>query len=980
MTMKHLFCFFMCACFSFAQANGNYPEKEKYVENFDCEVKPAYRYRNDGKPGREVMLLFKEQKLFTKAQVKIEVEGQTETVKIPAFEAGREDYRILLPEGIGVKKDAVVTLALQQGSNELKKNIIVPAFRYWTVYIYSHSHVDIGYSNTQANVEILHKHNIEEGIKLGEATKDYPDGARSRWNPEVTWPLERYWRTATPEQKELAIDAIKKGYLCMDASYLNLNTSICSDEELFQIFRFSRGMQKLTSVPMDVIQQVDIPGISWGLLPVMAQEGVRYIMTWPNWCRAGRSHTLDGKPFWWVGPDGKSKVLFFQPSSYTNSGSAVKGGETGRPWFGQRDPDKIPTIIKTGKANVNFVDALLQMERPEHPSHLYDFYVVSWSLWDNSPIDGDLPDAVKAWNEEYAWPHVVLTGASEIMRTIEKKYGDSLPVVTGDFSEYWTDGLGSAARLTAINRNAKEKLVQAETLWTMLRPGKPAPRAAFDEAWQYIALGSEHTWCAENPNEPYFQDAIWKVKQSYFREAEDQTQELLDDALAPATDKSSGALGPAYGPSNGGVAVLNTHSWKCSGLVTLSKSESSPGDRVIDDHGKDVLAQRLSTGELAFVVSNVPAFGSRHYRVVAGQCPLQEGCKLNDYTMENGCLRVTIDQVTGNITELIDKATSRNFVDAQVNGGLNAFKWMPGDSDNAVADSLISVSVQESGPLIVELLISSKATGCRAVTRSVRLVDGQPFLNITNVVDKLPLLAKDGVHFGFGFDIPDGITRVDIPWGVMEVEKDQWPEGNRNYMSMQRWLDISNETTGVTWCSLDAALFESGGLTANQTGDWGGERKSWLTKLNRSATVYSWVMNNHWFTNFPLTQDGPVTFRYRILPHGKYNVAMANRFGMEQAQPLVHVAANANAIAQPLIAVESSPAVTVSILKSTEEAKVAIIRLRSVSDEDENVKLSWPAGSPESLYLCEIEETPGSKVDDTVTVPANGLLTLKVIW
>ncbi|MGV8090570.1 MAG: hypothetical protein AB2L24_01715 [Mangrovibacterium sp.] len=57
---------------------------------------------------------------------------------------------------------------------------------------------------------------------------------------------------------------------------------------------------------------------------------------------------------------------------------------------------------------------------------------------------------------------------------------------------------------------------------------------------------------------------------------------------------------------------------------------------------------------------------------------------------------------------------------------------MPGDSDHTRADSLISVSIAESGPLIVELLVSSKATGCRAVTRSVRLVYDQPFMEITN--------------------------------------------------------------------------------------------------------------------------------------------------------------------------------------------------------------------------------------------------------
>ena len=62
------------------------------------------------------------------------------------------------------------------------------------------------------------------------------------------------------------------------------------------------------------------------------------------------------------------------------------------------------------------------------------------------------------------------------MQMIETKYGDKLPVVEGDFTEYWTDGLGTAAGLIAKNRNAKEELVQAEILWTMLHPGKPCAK------------------------------------------------------------------------------------------------------------------------------------------------------------------------------------------------------------------------------------------------------------------------------------------------------------------------------------------------------------------------------------------------------------------------------------------------------------------------------------------------------------------------
>jgi alpha-mannosidase len=655
----------------------------------------------------------------------------------------------------------------------------------------------------------------------------------------------------------------------------------------------------------------------------------------------------------------------------------TKGGATGRPWFGQRDPDKVPAVIKTGSADVNFLKALSERERKDYP---YNYYVVSWSLWDNCPLDADLSDAVRAWNEKYAFPHLVISGASDIMQMIEKGYGDKLPVVEGDFTEYWTDGLGTAAGLIAKNRNAKETLVQAEILWSMLHPGKAAPRDEFDEAWRYIALGTEHTWCAENTNEPFFQDAIWKGKQSCFREAWDRTQGMLEKAIAPATDRSSGALGPPEGPSNGGVVVFNTHSWKHGGLITLSKAESIPGDRVTDDQGNEIPSQRLSTGELVFPANDVPPFASRHYRVVKGKPAISEGCSIEGTTLKNKLLQVTISPETGNITHLIKLSSGRNYADTRVNSGLNAFRWMPGNSDNALADSVVSVSVSESGPVVVELRVVSKGRGCRNVTRSVRLVAGQSWVEIANVVDKLPLLEKDGIHFGFGFDIPQAVTRMDIPWGIVRVEKDQWSVANRNWLTMQRWIDISNDTDGITWCSPDAPLAECGTMTANQTGTWNGERKAWLKTNEPNSTVYSWVMNNHWFTNFPLTQDGPVTFRYRIMPHREYDASIANRFGLEQAQPLIHLAANNDAISRPMIELDGDPSVTVSIIKSTNEAGRVIIRLRSVSDKDEVVRLSWPAGNPKSVSICELEETPGKTITSEVTVPANGLLTLRAEW
>lgn len=956
------------------KGNGNHEIKTAIPQKMECIVQPYYRLRKDGKPGREITVRFGDAKLFGKASIEVTCGKISEMTDLHAVDTGYTACSILLPENTGVSSMAVVKLTLRHEKNTLKGTVSIPPMRYWTVYLYNHSHVDIGYTNTQKNVEILHKTNVLEGIKLGEETSSFPAGARFKWNPEVTWPVERLWISGPTEQEKIQ-DAIKNGYLCIDASYLNLNTSVCADEELFHAFSFSRKLQGVTGKPMDVFQQFDIPGITWGLIPVMNQEGIKYILSWINGGdRVGNAHNfgIDNFPFWWIGPDGKSKVLFFQPGSYGNSGSMKKGGEVGRPWFGQRDPSKVPAVIKTGKANVDFTQKLSELEKSKYP---YDFQVFSWSLWDNNPLDADIPYAVKEWNEKYAYPKIIIAGGHEIMQHIENKYGGKLPIVKGDYTEYWTDGVGTAAGLTALNRNARERMIQTEKLWAMLNLHRIAPRDELDEAWRLIALASEHTWCFENPSEPYFQDAIFEVKKGYFNSADKLSREMFDEALAGVTDKSNGGLGPVEGPAAGGIAVFNTNSWIHGGLITLDKAESLKGNKVVDDQGNEVPSQRLTNGELVFLATGVPAFGSRHYRVIEGNSSFTNGCILKNNVLENGKLRVVVDTRSGNVTGLVDIETGYNYADAGVNGGLNAFRWLPGNIDAPVADSLIQISVVESGPLVVELKIQSQGKGVRSVTRSVRLIAGQPWLELTDVVDKLPLVEKDGIHFGFGFNIPESKTRVDIPWGIMEVEKDQWPQANRNWFTLQRWLDISNDTRGITWCSLDAPVFEYGSMSANNAYGWG-NKGNWINKLSPSSTIYSWLMNNHWHTNFPLTQDGPVRFRYRILPHGAYDASLANRFGMEQAQPLVHVAANNNPEITPLVKINNEK-VVVSILKATETGKSFILRLRSLSDKNEIVKPEL-SGKIKSFQKCILEEIPSGNAEESFEITPFGMVTFKL--
>ena len=966
---------------SFLSAENIQKQKPKTVSASDshtnfpnsigCLVQPFYRQRQDGKPGREITLNFKGSKFSGKGTIELDCSGEKEIIHLDEKE-GIDHFQVLLPPGVGVKSDCKVKITLHGAGNELFSSVSVPAKRQWTIYIYPHSHVDIGYTNTQANVEIIHKRNLINGIELAKKTAGYPKDARYLWNPEVLWPVERYLKAATPEERQEIIDAVRKGYLCLDAGYVNTNTSASTDEEFFEFFRYSKELGKLTGKKIETLVQTDVPGMSWGIVSVAAKLGIHYCFALNNGSdRVGLSTELSFKPFWWLGADGKSKILFLQPGSY-NPGAKAKGYAYWPLMAGQTDPSKLIQIVKTDHPRENFIDSYLAEKLPELENrdyYPYDIFAMSWAMADNTPIDADLPDAVKSWNEDYAFPHLVIASATEIMRTFEKKYGNQLPVLRGDFTEYWTDGLGTAAKQTGMNRSTRERLMQAETLWTMLHPGEPAPRSNFDEAWRNVIMGSEHTWCFMDPGKQPISNDILNVKFGYFQEAEDQSKSLLSSALSPATNSESSIVG-----------VFNTLSWPRSGLVSVSAKQSKNFNSVCNEKGKTIVSQRLSTGDLVFPATDVPSLGLKKYFLKKEKINAT-GKLAQGNTLDNGIVRIIINPQTGDISSLISGANE--FVDPKAKCALNSYRYLHGDDspDKATGTGNVKISIRENGPLVAKLLVESEAEGCNSFSREITIIAGQPQVEITNNIDKQAILKKEGIHIGFAFNIAHPVTRVDIPWGIMELEADQLSGANRNWIAFQRWLDISNNVRGVTWCSLDAPVFESGDMTANILGGATNSPK-WIRKIQPSATIYSWALNNHWNTNFPLSQEGKIQFRYRILPHNtKYNAASANRFGLEQAQPLIVTPFKADFEEKQLVEIKGSPYVIASILKTNNNGNEIQIRLRSVSNKDELVKLNWLYRKPLSINIADLGEEQGEKeLKKEVLVPAMGFVTINAVW
>lgn len=487
-----------------------------------CDPQDHYGHREDGTAGRVVKLSLSKAELKGSATVTLECGGRAETTPFNNLQ-GVNELTVLMPEGAGVAQDCPATFTLRSGSLTLTESVTVPAKRQWTVYIYPHAHVDIGYTAPQDIIEKVHVRNVEVGIDLGQKTADYPAGARHVWNPEAQWVVDTYLRDASAEKKSVFLDAVKQGHVALDANYDNANTSACSDEEFLRFFRNGIELRKMTGQPVDTLVQFDIPGMSWGVVQAAAQCGVRGVFSFPNHLdRIGTvREAWEHKPFWWVAPDGKTRVLFVQGWPY-GMGYVLKGSKVPSPPYrspGDQYPEeeigRIPSPVqeyrkdvdrlRTDNPSANFLDPFLfdDTRRLEQAGSPYDIYAMTWSMADNSFVDADLPEAVKAWNEKYAYPKLVIASAHDILTAYETKFGGIIPEVRGDYTEYWTDGLGSDALRVGYNRLAKERLVQAEMLWTMLQRTVPAPTAAINDAWRWVFLGSEHTWGYYNPASPH---------------------------------------------------------------------------------------------------------------------------------------------------------------------------------------------------------------------------------------------------------------------------------------------------------------------------------------------------------------------------------------------------------------------------------------------------------------------------------------------
>jgi hypothetical protein len=809
-------------------------------------------------------------RLAEEAPARIEVPGSpplTETLRF-----GSNRIRLRIPE-VEEETEVVVRVTEGGGAREIKA-VVAPA-RPWHVDLVQYTHTDVGYTRPQTQILPEHVRYLDLALDLCDRTDGLPEDARFRWTCEGSWAVREFLRTRPAQEVERLKRRVAEGRIELTALFLNMSevTDEATCAALLQPLREIRA----AGLPVTSAMQNDVNGAAWCLVDLLPDIGVRYLSMGQH---GHRALVPFDRPtaFWWESPAG-SRVLAFRSDHY----------HTGNFWG-----------IHTGNFDAVERELFRYLSSLVERGYPLDRIAVpfSGSLTDNSPPSKVVCNLVVRWNEKYAWPRLRVSTAGDFLEHVEQRHGEDLPTYRVAWPDWWMDGLGSAARETAVARGCQEELATVRTLLAFYRLlGVTIPDRLLDESRRIaddLLFYGEHTFgAAESVREPLAENTMvqWGQKSAYAWEAAKSTSLLREATLGLVTS----LVPPREGPV---LVAFNPRERSHTSLVRIVLDHTIvPGGsdfRILDPEGKALEKRLLEERPEARVylvrIPEVPAFSLRAYPIEigpAGDAGLETTPPRKEPAapvLENDFYRVELDPVTGALKSLVDKELGRELVDREAPWGfgqvihetladreqLEHFKLERGER-TAIRD--IAWRRGDPGPLWQSLVVtgeSDSAVPKEGVRMEVRLHHEDKLLELCYSVRKKQVFDPEALYVSLPFLSPEGRVHYEAQGARVGPETDLLPGTSADWQAIQGYASVLDAKGQILLASPEVPLVQLGNLNLG--------RFEKVLRIERPH-VYSWVMNNYWTTNFRAGQQGEFRWRYLITSTSDTSASAAQRFG-----------------------------------------------------------------------------------------------------
>jgi len=901
--------------------------------------------------------------------------GSHSSLNLDPAQFVRGAYALLVPEP-DRQTEVRLRLEVTSGASIETACAVAPA-RKWTFFMTQHHHYDVGFTAPQPVVIEQVCRDMDTVVRFCRQTSDWPAEAQFRWTVEVSGLFREYLLRRTPEQVAKFLDWVKSGRIEVCGFYLNMPTEITGHEELVRCLYFAEDLRRRYGISVETAMIDDVPGYTWSLADLLPQAGIPRVSFRANPRRARFDWSAAGavpRPFYWQGPAG-GRVFVWYTETYRDGNFFRSPGQ---------HEEQFAQIIQRNLA-IGYPHDEIQLRM----------------AGDNMPPDVTASSNTRDWNAKYLWPRVKMATNRDFLELLESRHGATTPVFRGDIPSWWADGPASAARENGLLRVARDRLAAAEMLWAaawLAIPDTDYPRQEIRTAYEQLLYADEHTWgsgqAIRNPDSDEAQVA-WRFKAAMVHDARIRVEELHDRALqtlsgdvAPKARRllrrrSSGLTANANGLYR--AAVWNTLAWPRTDVVELDIAgtplEDTAAVQVVDTRTGDVLPAQLSRdrGMVSFVARDTPPLGFSIFAV--GPQTSASGARPAGGTLDNSFYRVTASRSAVGLSSWFDKRLGRELLDPKAEhlgnqavyekplGGREALDDQSKRArfDRFVADKGELVA-QTAGPVFQEMSFQTALPTCPRILQTVRLYEQLRWIEISNVVTKEEHYEPEALYFAFPFAVPSPEFRCEIANATMRPGKDQLANSCFDYYAIQHWLDVAGPGFGVTFSPLEAYLVQLSGLQAGR----------WAPRIEfDKGHVYSWAMNNYWFTNFRPAQGGAIPFRYRLTSYaGPFDPVAATRFGWQQFVPLEAVwlaKDEAPRLQAPVLQLDGASVMLISV-KLAEQGDDVIARLLEIAGKPCNCKLRLQApggGHIRDAYLADPLENPRRRLEisgDTVGI------------
>lgn len=871
----------------------------------------------------------------------LEVNGKHYNANYPRGDFGEQRVSFDIPAWTGTIQGRIQA----DGDSKNSASVSLAAQRKWTIFVVPHTHLDIGFTDYQGKVAETQARVLTQAADLIQQHPDF------RFSMDGSWNLEQLLDTRPQAKREEILNLIRAGKMAMPAQWCNLLTGYASLETLYRSLYDSKQLAERHHLPFEYANITDVPTYSGSYPSILASSGVKYWVAASNNDRAPvfyYDHWNEKSPFWWQGPDGK-KILFWYSRHYM----------------------QVQTLFGLSPQLAAVRESLpIYLQAYSKPSYKPDVALIYGTQVENTDLVPSTATFATAWNKQYAYPKLNYATFPDFFHYIDKSFSQDLPTVKGDGGGYWEDGIGSDAHFEAEDRANQNGVLSAEILASVthsIDPNLNPPVGAFTAIWHNIALFAEHTWLSYNSvSQPDHEESVrqLRVKDGRANSASLEIEDVTNRSLSQLADQ-------VHIPANT-LLVFNSLDWQRNALVETDLLEHSAALTDLTTHQPvplQVLYKKEGFLHVRFLAKDLPAIGYKCFAIESNaQDPAESPASMVS-VVESPFYRVTVDPASGSLKSIYDKQLQRELVDSSspykfgqylyVTGGdgdtqmINPFPALPPGKltvHPAAGGKLLGV---ERMPWGTSIRLVSSAPLTPAIETEILLFNDQKKIALSARVHKNYTTSKEGVYFAFPVAASKPQFNFAAQQGWLDPAHDLLKGGSLEWFNVQQWMSVHDANLSVGIVPLDASLAGFGDINR---GKWPGVFQP------KTPTLFSYVMNNYWHTNYRAGQGGDFSFRYVITSAPQFNGAALSRLGLTELRPLaVNYVVSQDKVGNPQrplpaegrgFLASSNPQIALVTWKRALDGRGSILRLQNLSDQASETTISLPRADISAAGLC----------------------------